>query len=985
MKRPALQLAAICSLAFTLNASAAVLYVDLNSTNPLPPYAGWSTAATNIQDAIDVASASGLILVTNGIYQTFGRVSPDPASRVVINKVVTVQSVNGPSVTFIKGYQVPGTTNGTGAVRCAYLSNGSTLSGFTLTNGATQNYGSGGGVCCQSTNCLVTNCVIVGNSAYGSGGGAYSGTLVNCVLVGNMASKFDIGNGGGAYNSVLVNCLLTGNQAGYIGGAASWCTLINCTVVSNSAAAYNGSLSACTAINSIVYYNFSYYTNVDINSGSYFTNCCTSFAVTFGGANNFTNPPLFANLSAGDFHLNAASSCISAGNNSFITNSTDLDGNPRIVGGTVDLGAYEFQSPVRFVSVSNTAPVSPFTNWVTAATNIQDAIDAANAGDFIVVSNGVYNYGGRAVYGMATNRVVVDKAVTVQSVNGAASTIIQGVGSSLGIRCAYLTNGAALTGFTLTTGGSRSSGDLLLEESGGGIWCESSSAVVSNCVVGGNVAAQYGGGIYQGTLFNCIVTNNRAQNGGGTFSNTACNCTLIANHAQQYGGAAYQGTLNNCIITNNQAFLSGGGTYLANLNNCVVSSNKLIQGSGGGGASFGILSNCLVTGNFAPGYGGGTYFSTLNNCIVSSNFAQFGGGVCWGVVNDSIISNNLASASGGGAFSNTLNNCVLIGNVAKGNPSYVSGFGGGAYHSSLTSCIVVSNSAPASGGGVFGGTLNNCLVVSNSASYGGAVAADLFAPPTVLNSCTIYDNSASIQGGGLISAAQAGPSHLFATNCIVFGNTAPTGSNYFFAFSEELIFNCCCTAPLPTNGTGNITGDPQLVNPGAGDFHLQTNSPCINSGNNASAPAGTDLDGNPRIAGGTVDIGAYEFQTPSSVLSYAWAQQYGLPTDGTADFADPDHDGMNNWQEWIAGTNPTNAQSVLKMTSARATNNPPGLIVTWQSVSGIIYFLQSGTNLGTQPPFSTIQSNIVGQTGTTSYTDTTATNGGPFFYRVGVQ
>ena len=131
MKRPALQLAAICSLAFTLNASAAVLYVDLNSTNPLPPYAGWSTAATNIQDAIDVASASGLILVTNGIYQTFGRVSPDPASRVVINKVVTVQSVNGPSVTFIKGYQVPGTTNGTGAVRCAYLSNGSTLSGFT--------------------------------------------------------------------------------------------------------------------------------------------------------------------------------------------------------------------------------------------------------------------------------------------------------------------------------------------------------------------------------------------------------------------------------------------------------------------------------------------------------------------------------------------------------------------------------------------------------------------------------------------------------------------------------------------------------------------------------------------------------------------------------------------------------------------------------------------------------------------------------------
>ena len=64
------------------------------------------------------------------------------------------------------------------------------------------------------------------------------------------------------------------------------------------------------------------------------------------------------------------------------------------------------------------------------------------------------------------------------------------------------------------------------------------------------------------------------------------------------------------------------------------------------------------------------------------------------------------------------------------------------------------------------------------------------------------------------------------------------------------------------------------------------------------------------------------------------------------------------------------------------TNNLSGITISWQSVTNIHYNLQRATNLAALPPFSAIQSNIVGHAGTTSYKDTTATNSVPYFYRV---
>jgi hypothetical protein len=229
-------------------------------------------------------------------------------------------------------------------------------------------------------------------------------------------------------------------------------------------------------------------------------------------------------------------------------------------------------------------------------------------------------------------------------------------------------------------------------------------------------------------------------------------------------------------------------------------------------------------------------------------------------------------------------------------------------------------------------------------------------------------------GGGLY---RDGKIACTLNNCIVYFTTAPDSPNYGFYST----LNFCCTTPLPASGTGNLTNAPLFVDYASGNLRLQFNSPCINAGNNAYVTTATGLDGNPRIVSGTVDIGAYEYQGPGSLISYAWLQQYGLPTDGSADFVDSDADGMNNWQEWVCGTCPTNRLSVLRLVSAAPTG--ANVTVSWQSVGGVNYFLERSASLAS--PFALLATNILGRAGTTSWADTNAAGAGAVFYRVGVK
>jgi hypothetical protein len=132
-----------------------------------------------------------------------------------------------------------------------------------------------------------------------------------------------------------------------------------------------------------------------------------------------------------------------------------------------------------------------------------------------------------------------------------------------------------------------------------------------------------------------------------------------------------------------------------------------------------------------------------------------------------------------------------------------------------------------------------------------------------------------------------------------------------------------------------------------------------------------------------VDIGAYEFAPRVDPQFLGWLQQYGLPTDGSADFTDPDADLLNNWQEWRCDTVPTNALSVLRLLTPFTDGSD--LSVRWESVSGKSYSLERSTNLSQGASFLPLAANLVGQSGTTTFTDTNAAGAGPRFYRVGVQ
>src|SRR5665213_3038562 len=346
----------------------------------------------------------------------------------------------------------------------------------------------------------------------------------------------------------------------------------------------------------------------------------------------------------------------------------------------------------------------------------------------------------------------------------------------------------------------------------------------------------------------------------------------------------FAATVNGFTMRNGRA-INGGGVYCngGTIQNCILTSNQAIgndasDGSGGGAyIAYGTLSNCVVYANIAQStnsyqnaWAGGVYSygSIIQSCVVSNNkctsdYANGGGVVLVGgtLRNSRVVGNSavaLSYASGGGAYATILQLSVS---------------------SFIEACLFTNNSATttdthvytaanAQGGGMYignGTTVRNTLVTGNIAHSvaGFTTGGGVWTSGSMLENCTVAYNTATTQNGniGTGGGVNWGYNDQGYNNIIMFnsaGNEPDNGE--VNSSSYPMFINSDIGSFVPATSLLNcISSDPLFVNAAAGDFHLQTNSPCRNAGtNDIWMAAAQDLDGKPRIAEGIVDMGAFE-------------------------------------------------------------------------------------------------------------------------------
>ena len=390
---------------------------------------------------------------------------------------------------------------------------------------------------------------------------------------------------------------------------------------------------------------------------------------------------------------------------------------------TVEVTDGEFQDTQTFViTVQLTVTVKPVHNITQSVyyATIQAALNDANSGDTIEVANGVYNESITFPSG---------KVIYLESIDGSASTMIEGLDDKYTITCNGAQQGTDIRGFTIC----HKSGD-----SGAGLYNTNGSVKITVCNISGNVSTKAGGGIcnYKATLtiFGTNISENWAATSGGGILNDQGTLNItggstISYNSTDYGGGVcnYHGTLTiigASIIAHNSATINGGG---------IINDHGTLTVTG--------LST--VSENSALASGGGIYndhgtATVTGGSVISENSAVTDGG---GIYNDdgtatvtdvSTVSENSAHASGGGIF-NSYGNLTITGSTISENSTdtdakWCNGGGICNSHGTLTvtqGSIISENSTYYWGGGICNSdgilTVTGSIISENSAYSGGGI------------------------------------------------------------------------------------------------------------------------------------------------------------------------------------------------------------------------------------------------------------------------
>ena len=288
--------------------------------------------------------------------------------------------------------------------------------------------------------------------------------------------------------------------------------------------------------------------------------------------------------------------------------------------------------------------------------------------------------------------------------------------------------------------------DCQSDLAGGGVSCVKCTGVtVENCT-----AATSGGGVYapfdypffrDGTIRDCSSLD-----GAGAYGVNLTNTVVSGNTATQYGGgAASCSQVIGCTICGNAAS-QGGGVYSSPVTGGVVSNNTAT--SAGGGLRLGSATNVRILCNTSKRYGGGTHTVNVTGGLVAGNVAQevSGGGCAYGTIVGAVISNNVAAANGGGVNEGTVRDCDIVFNMVSNCLSDAS-YGAGLYTGSASNCVIAGNavavhpvaSKDGAGGAGYGTAFIDCRIYNNFAPR----AAASEGTSTTFRHCLISNNVAS--------------------------------------------------------------------------------------------------------------------------------------------------------------------------------------------------------------------------------------------------